>query len=38
MRAMMFLIGLVLGVGLTWVAFNILANFGIDIRLPHWPM
>lgn len=38
MRAVMFLIGLVLGVTLTWVAFNILANLGFDFRLPHLPV
>ena len=35
--AAMFLIGLVIGVGLGWVAFTILANYGFDYSLPHLP-
>lgn len=38
MRAVMFLIGLGLGVTLGWAAFIILANHGFDYRVPHLPM
>lgn len=37
MRAVIFLIGLAVGAGLTWAAFTILANYGVDYRLPHSP-
>lgn len=37
MRAVLFLIGLVVGVGLGWIAFIVLANYGIDYSLPRLP-
>lgn len=38
MKPFMFLIGLVVGAGLSWMAFIILTNYGFDYRLPHLPM
>lgn len=37
MRAVMFLIGLIVGAALGWGAFTILANYGFDYSLPHLP-
>jgi len=37
MRAIMLLIGLLIGVVIGWVSFTILANNGIEYSLPHLP-
>lgn len=37
MRAALFLVGLVIGAGLGWAAFIILANHGLDYSLPNLP-
>ena len=37
MRVVMFLIGLVIGVVIGWVAFTILANYGFEYSLSRLP-
>ena len=36
-KAIMFLLGLAIGAGISLVGLMILANLGIDYSVPHWP-